>query len=398
MFERKYTSSAPEMQSRSGEIRLSEAFFLLPVLQKKEEEAIFPENIRNCNAQTQETRMRAALLLAAIGTGALLATGCATDPRPDPSLLRTEADNFRAAFSGTADRQIEAIRRAVSGDRAMLDAIRMERRTETPPPPGIAKADTLIPSASGTLPLRIYHPARPDEPPRPMVIYLHGGGWVIGSIESASRVAGELAARSGAVVLVPEYRLAPESPYPAALDDLMAVIRFVHDLAPLYGGDPLKIVLAGDSAGGNLALAAALRLARTGKPRAAGLILFYPVTTLVPEKSGSYLRYGRGYALDSRLMETFATAYHPADDCRDNPEISPLYGNPGELPPFLLVTAERDILHDQGTALAEKAAAAGVRVEHLDLPGATHLFITMPGMDCAFEQALSAAVNFIGTL
>ncbi len=346
--------------------------------------------------------MKTIFRLLAAGLGALFAAGCASPspafPDRAPELMSAESDAFRASIAGHAERQIEAIRQARSGNRAALDAIRKSRRNDTPPPAGIEMINTLVKNASGTLPLRIYHPAGPDATPRPVVVYLHGGGWVLGGIESASRVAGELAARSDAVVMVPEYRLAPESPCPAALDDLISVVEFARGHAAQYGGDSRKIILAGDSAGGNLALAGALRLARTGEPQAAGLVLFYPVTTLVPAKGGSYSRYGEGYALDSRLMELFSETYQPDRLRFREPELSPLYGDPGILPPLFLATAERDILRDQGAALAGKAAAAGVRVEYLDLPGATHLFITMPGMNHAFNRAVSAAAEFIRTL
>ena len=159
--------------------------------------------------------------------------------------------------------------------------------------------------------------------------------------------------------------------------------------------DPDRIFLAGDSAGGHLAITAALKLADEFKQKPAGLILFYPVTTLEPGINGSWLRYGRGFTNDSRLMEAFQDAYCPNLNQRRERFVSPLMTDLSALPPFLLITAECDVLSDQGREFAERARRQGVRVIHEELPGAVHIFITMPGMEQAYRTAFEQTLSFL---
>ena len=154
--------------------------------------------------------------------------------------------------------------------------------------------------------------------PKKIVLYFHGGGWVIGSIQSCSRFCGELAKAADVIVAAAAYRLAPEFPYPAAVKDCREAYLWIQRHAADYGGDDRCIYAAGDSAGGNLAIVLALQ------ERLCGLMLFYPVTTVVPGRYGeSWEEFACGYALDAKLMEAFTEAYVP-EILRDNPHVSPL--------------------------------------------------------------------------
>ena len=160
------------------------------------------------------------------------------------------------------------------------------------------------------------------------------------------------------------------------------------------GVDASRITLAGDSAGGNLAAAVALRLLDERKKAVDGLILFYPVASLQQDRSESWKKYGKGYALDSRLMEAFNDAYVPDAARRAERYVSPLGTDLKGLPKTLLITSEYDILRDQGEELGRRMKAAGVDVRMLRFDGAPHIFISMPGLDTFFDRALKESVAF----
>ncbi len=297
--------------------------------------------------------------------------------------LHPETRTFLAGMpSGLAELQTEAIREAIAGNGALLKQVRNSRKADTPPPSGV----TIEELSYEGLPIRLY---RTPGPVRVLVLYLHGGGWVLGGIPSCSRFCGALAGQGKAAVAACDYRLAPEHPYPAALVD---AVKF-HDWATQrYPG--ARIILAGDSAGGNLALAAALRLLDERKKTVDGLILFYPVASLREDKSESWKKYGKGYALDSVLMEAFNDAYVPDPAGRGGRYISPLETDLSGLPKTLLVTSECDILRDQGEELGRRMKKAGADVRMLRFDGAPHIFITMPGLDTFFGRALKESVAF----
>lgn len=305
------------------------------------------------------------------------------------SAVSPEARQFiRKIPRGLSDRQELAIRRAIGGDPRELNAVRNSRNIPVQPPAGVQVSDFRI----DRIPARLYLPVNGRK--LPLVIYLHGGGWTFGSINSCARFCGDLAASGAAAVLAVDYRLAPEHPYPAALDDTVTVFRRASRHIP-ETVDPNRIFLAGDSAGGHLAITAALKLADDFKLKPAGLILFYPVTTLEPCINGSWLRYGRGFTNDSKLMEAFQDAYCPNRNQRRDRFVSPLMADLSTLPPFLLISAECDVLSDQGREFAERAKRQGVRVIHEELPGAVHIFITMPGMEQAYRTAFERTLSFL---
>jgi cation diffusion facilitator CzcD-associated flavoprotein CzcO/acetyl esterase/lipase len=251
-----------------------------------------------------------------------------------------------------------------------------------PPGPDVGEvSDATLPGPAGPLPYRRYTPATPG--PHPIVIYFHGGGWVLGDLDSDDPFCRELCVRAGAIVVSVNYRHAPESRFPAAIDDGFAAVRWIAAHAATLGGIPGKLAVCGWSAGGNIA-AVVCQLARdAGGPPIAGQVLVTPVTDCDPTRA-SYVENADGYLLTAPMMQWFWDHYaDPAD--RSNPRASPLRGQLSNLPPAMVVTAEFDPLRDEGEAYADAMRAAGVAVEHLACRGQIHSSAT------AAELILSAA-------
>ena len=283
------------------------------------------------------------------------------------------------------ERQATAIRQAVAGHPAALLAERSARLRSARPIPTdatLAVRDESLPVADG-LRLRFYEPAGALLPAT--VLYLHGGGWVLGSVDSCGAFCAALARQANVRVVALDYRLAPEHPFPAAREDTLAAVAY---LRARYDG---ALILAGDSAGGNLALTTA------DVCRPDGLLLFYPVVDATTDGRPSWERYGKGYGLDANLMEAFNEAYAPESLRRASPRLSPLRAIAAlpRLPPTLLIAAECDILADQGKIFVETLQARGYPIHRKVIPGSVHLFITVPGQPGARSEALKASTHFL---
>lgn len=308
----------------------------------------------------------------------------------DTSTLRKEADAFLSGMpKGLQTRQTEAVRRAMQGDSEALNQVRYSRNTPSPLPKDVSA--TYLNSR-----LRLYTPMLKTDTPRPMLVYFHGGGWTFGSINSCSRFCGELVAQAGISVLAVNYALAPEAPFPHGLNDCIEAIRFAMRHAEEWGSTSHLISAGGDSAGGNLAIATALGMLSSDTIPLRSLVLFYPVTLAYSANSESWLRYGTGFALDSELMEVFNQAYASQDARHHLISVAHAPDNLlSQLPPTLLVAAERDILCSQGREFANRLKQLGVNIKRYELPGAVHLFITVPGQPQAFQHALSLTASFL---
>ena len=229
--------------------------------------------------------------------------------------------------------------------------------------------DVRVPAAGGEVLVRTFRPE--GDGPHPVVAYLHGGGWVMGSLDSYDTALRALANATGAIVAGVEYRLAPEHRFPAALDDSLAAIRWLAAHAGELGGDGSRLALAGDSAGGNLAAVAARRL--RGELPIALQALIYPVTD-AGANLPSYREFSDGHGLTAATMHRFWKLYLDGSD-GSHPDASPLRaGDLAGVAPALVLTAEEDVLRDEGEAYAAALRDAGVEVELVRWPGSIHGF------------------------
>ncbi len=232
-------------------------------------------------------------------------------------------------------------------------------------------SDIVVPGASGALPARLYRPHRS----RGLVMFLHGGGFVLCGLDSHEDIACRLARASGAAVVSVAYRLAPEHPFPAAPEDAFAAYRFLADATAELGPGRAGIAVAGDSAGGNLAAAVA-RMARDAGVRPPALqVLFYP-PTLGRERTASADEFGRGFFLTADAISWFRSQYVPVDDEVQSPLYAPaLADDLAGLAPALIVTAGCDPLRDEGELYAVRLRDAGVPCRDGRVRGALHGFL-----------------------
>ena len=251
--------------------------------------------------------------------------------------------------------------------------------------------DIVIPSQAGGMPARVYSPS--SSAPG-LVVYYHGGGWVVGSLDGWDSSVRTLAVASGCDVVSVDYRLAPEHVFPAAADDAYDALVWAASADGLAAGRP--VVVAGDSAGGNLAAVAALRARDFGGPPVALQVLVYPVTDCDLDRR-SYREYdGDEYIVNRRDMAWFWDRYVPDPATRVNPYASPLRA-PGlaDLPPTYVVTAEHDPLRDEGFAYADRLRAARVPVEHRHYGSQIHGFFSFTGVLDDADKAVSEAGSAI---
>ncbi|MFD7262707.1 alpha/beta hydrolase [Streptomyces sp. NPDC059874] len=264
------------------------------------------------------------------------------------------------------------------GDAAAL------RAAAVPGPPGPAVASVYDTVADG-VPVRVYDPA-PGADDRPLVVYFHGGGWVMCGLDTHDALCRRLAVDSGAVVVSADYRLAPEHPWPAAPDDALTVLLWARAQAPALGCDPDRVVMAGDSSGGNLAAVTTLRAPEL----VSGQLLFYPPLD-ASMASASVETYAEGHFHTAAHMAWYWDQYggDPA-----HPHVSPLHApDLSGLPPTLIVLADCDVLRDEGLAYGRRLAAAGVDCTVQLHPGVFHGFLGLPLP--AGSAALRAAAQWV---
>ena len=251
--------------------------------------------------------------------------------------------------------------------------------------------DTTVPGAAGDLRARIY---RPDETgPLPTVVLLHGGGWVIGDLETHDNTARYIARDGRAVVVSVHYRLAREAPFHAAVEDAIAATRWVAEHVSELGGED-RLAVAGDSAGGNLAAVVAQHCRDTGGPELAAQFLIYPATDVAGDYP-SRTENGTGYFLESTTMEWFFQQYAGGETAIDA-RLSPLLAEDlSRLPPAVVVTAEYDPLRDEGEAYARALADAGVRVDLRRFDGMIHGFFDMGPASAGARAAIEESCRLL---
>ncbi len=251
-----------------------------------------------------------------------------------------------------------------------------------------ARREHRVDTPGGAVRLRCYHPVATDRP-QPALIALHGGGWTLFSLDSYDRVMRELAARAGIVVVGVDYALAPEAKYPVALDQVRAVVRHLAAEGAALGVDPRRLALGGDSAGANLALAAALALRDAGRGEILrALTLHYGVFARRSSPEAERRFGGPGHMLTSAEMEGFWGNYLRSESDADDPLVCPLRADLRGLPPTLLVVPECDLLAEQSLRLGELLRGAGVPARLEVYRGACHSFLEAVSISALASRAL----------
>lgn len=254
-------------------------------------------------------------------------------------------------------------------------AFQQMRQLGGAPEPVARVEDRVIPGPAGDLKVRIYTPS--GEPPFPVMVFFHGGGWVIGDLESHDPLCRTLTNASGSMIVAVDYRLAPEHKFPAAVDDCYAAAKWVADQAADLGGDPNRLGVGGDSAGGNLSAVVCLLARDRGGPKLAYQLLIYPATDFAMNMP-SVRENGEGYFLTFQDMVWFTNHYIRGASDKLNPLVSPLVAaDHSGLPTAIIVTAQFDPLRDEGEAYGEKLRQAGVSVKVRRYNGMIHGFVSL---------------------
>ncbi|THF84568.1 alpha/beta hydrolase [Cohnella fermenti] len=268
----------------------------------------------------------------------------------------------------------------------------------TPVPQPIAQVEEFIldTGENGRVGLRIVRP-KEAKGTLPVVLYLHGAGWVFGNAHTHDRLVRELANGSGAAVVFPSYSLSPEARYPKALEEIYSVLEWIERAGETRGFDSSRIAVAGDSVGGNMTAALALMAKERGGPAIAGQLMFYPVTDASFDTE-SYREFAEGYYLRRDAMMWFWDQYLPDRERRGEITASPLRATTGQLrglPPALVITAEADVLCDEGEAYAEKLKQAGVETASVRYPAIIHDFVMLNSL--SGTQAARSAIELAGS-
>lgn len=251
---------------------------------------------------------------------------------------------------------------------------------------------------AGDIPLRLYRPHGVADP-SPALIYVHGGGWVIGDLKSHDKVCRAIAAKTPCRVIAIDYRLAPEHPFPAGLSDVFAAASWIAAHAASLGVDANRIAIGGDSAGGSMSAATCLNVLRHG-PRLAAQVLIYPSTDSTPEVRlwPSRVKNADVPPLTIDALKWFSSKYIAGEVDRVDWRLSPLYAESlAGLPPAIVLTAEYDPLRDEGKAYADRLATSGVPTVYREFPGQIHGFIEMGGILSAAHEAIAEIAAFLRT-
>lgn len=238
--------------------------------------------------------------------------------------------------------------------------------------------------------IRIYTPE--GQGPFPLFIYYHGGGWVLGNLETSDATCRMLANRTGRIVVSVDYRLAPEYKFPVPVEDSYKALKWVSDNHSAINGDASNLVVGGDSAGGNLATVVSLISKEQNGPAIAAQVLIYPVTCLSYDTE-SYQKFQKGFGMERELMMWFGNHYTNNDEEKCHKYVAPLMANDvSNLPPAIVITAENDVLRDEGLAYAECLRRAGVKVKLICEQGLVHGYFTNMAM---FPVRIKASISRI---
>jgi acetyl esterase len=291
------------------------------------------------------------------------------------------------------DRGFPRVQEMTGGEARALIRSRLVPPAE--PEPVAEVADRTVDGQGGPIPVRVYRPA--SSGPLPIVVYAHGGGFVFCDLDSHDGLCRSFANLLPAVVISVDYRLAPEHPWPAAAEDVYAVTRWASENACALGGDPARLTVGGDSAGGNLAAVTAIMARDRGGPALAAQLLLYPMIA-ADFDTESYRLFGHGYYNPKPALRWYWDCYVPSPDDRAHPYATPSRADPRGLPPAVVVIAGHDPLRDEGMAFGAALQQAGVPIVQLRYEGGIHGFMTMPILDLAHrarEQAAAALADLL---
>jgi len=258
------------------------------------------------------------------------------------------------------------------------DAFATLRTTVENPTPVHSVENVVVSTPAAEVPVRIYKPSGDSN--LPAMVWFHGGGWVLGDLDTADLPCRDLCAHSGSTIISVDYRLAPESIFPAAFNDCLAVTNWAFDNADKLGINENKIAVGGDSAGGNLAACVALEVSGTGKNLKAQMLI-YPVID-VDFNNTSYNNNADGYFLTKPMMQWFWDQYVPDESARHDPQVIPLHSNLTGLPPAIVLTVKNDPLCDEGIAYARALEQHGVKVISMSSDDTIHGYFSMD-LDCS---------------
>jgi len=271
----------------------------------------------------------------------------------------------------------------------------------TPAPQIESESDTIIETGDKQINVRVYSPKVKDHNVNsdslPLIVHLHGGGMVLGSLDAYNAVCQNLCALTPAVVVSVDYRLAPEFTFPIALEDSIAAIKWAYENAECMGADHDRFALVGDSAGGGLVAGATQLLASDPEIEIGFQVLVYPVTDWSSFSNASYEKFGDGgYLLTKEMMEWFCNCYFATKNDREDPRASPLLAREfNNLPSTLIITAGYDPLYEEGKNYAMALKKAGVDVIHKNYAGQIHAFWSLGSAISEAEEALSFAAQSI---
>ncbi len=346
------------------------------------------------------------LLASAVGAVVLLA-GCARDPEKHSvselavsgtkSMLRTDSDmqkvlNKYASFDAKAVEKTtptEARLQPTIAD-AVKGVLADQKRDSAPTAlvPGVTSRDTTVPGAAGSLPATVYTPEGTG--PFPVILYFHGGGWVFADRKVYDGGARGLSKKANAIVVSVDYRLAPENKFPAAHDDAVAAYRWLASNAGSLNGDPKRLALAGESAGGNLAVATAVAVHKAGLTEPKHVLAVYPVAQSSTETE-SYLKYADAIPLNRPMMLWFIAHVTKSPADAKDPRIDLVHADLKGLPPVTIINAEIDPLRDDGAQLEVALREAGDSVERKVYSGVTHEFFGTAAVVQKAEEAQTYA-------
>ena len=277
------------------------------------------------------------------------------------------------------------------------EMFRMMVSAMEPPAVSIGKIENItMPGPGGPLKLRIYTPVADGGAALPAIVFFHGGGWVIGDLDTHDALCRVLANEAGARVIAVDYRLAPEHKFPGAVDDCFAAVKWIEQNASELGVDANRIAVAGDSAGGNLSAVVCLMAKQKGGPQIVYQLLIYPVTQW-KAPTGSMDSFAEGYFLEKKGMHWFFDQYAAGADPNDW-RLSPLAAQDlSGLPRAYVITAGFDPLRDEGKAYADKLNRAGVAAVYIDYPGMVHGFFNMSAVIPTAKSAIADAAKALRT-